>query len=425
MEDTVRKKKWPLILGAVIIIAVLAVIIYYFENKNEETGDKVDGYTISVGSYKANFESIDEIKNMLSIAKAKYDPDSLFDIYINEKELSSKGIATANVVKKDGSANMIEYVSMYGEGVGNGFQTYKKLPSGLVGLDFEQRVTIKKASFARETIRPTDEVVSELTKDKDKNQTYTVEPGDCLGIIAQNLDMKLDKLLELNGFENEGEILHVGDELIVSVPEPDLSIITNSVSTKEEEYVADTEYIPNDSWYTTNEVVRREATTGRRVATVSNVERNGRPKTKSLIASVILEESTAAVIEKGTMKPPTYIKPIRGGVFSSGFGARWGTVHKGIDWACGTGTPIMASCDGVVYRSEFSGSYGNVIYINHPDGRQTRYAHMSKRVASAGEAVKQGDIIGYSGNTGNSTGPHLHFEILIGGKQVNPLQYMS
>ena len=76
-------------------------------------------------------------------------------------------------------------------------------------------------------------------------------------------------------------------------------------------------------------------------------------------------------------------------------------------------------------RAEYSSSYGYVVYINHPDGRQTRYAHNSKLACNVGDVVKQGEVIAYSGSTGNSTGPHVHFEILIGGTQVNPLKYLQ
>ena len=100
-------------------------------------------------------------------------------------------------------------------------------------------------------------------------------------------------------------------------------------------------------------------------------------------------------------------------------------MHKGIDWACGTGTPVFASSAGVVEKAQYSPSYGYVVYIDHPDGRQTRYAHNSKLACKAGQTVKQGQVIAYSGSTGNSTGPHVHFEILIGGVQVNPLKYLQ
>ena len=101
------------------------------------------------------------------------------------------------------------------------------------------------------------------------------------------------------------------------------------------------------------------------------------------------------------------------------------TYHKGVDWATPIGTPIYASSGGVVAKAGWGKGYGYVVYINHPDGRQTRYAHLSKVLVSVGQSVSQGDRIALSGNTGVSSGPHVHFEILINGVQKDPLQYIN
>ena len=99
--------------------------------------------------------------------------------------------------------------------------------------------------------------------------------------------------------------------------------------------------------------------------------------------------------------------------------------HKGVDWATPTGTPVYASCGGTVAKAGWGSGYGYVVYINHIDGRQTRYGHLSKVLVNVGQSVKQGERIALSGNTGISSGPHLHFEMLINGSQVNPLPYLD
>ena len=104
---------------------------------------------------------------------------------------------------------------------------------------------------------------------------------------------------------------------------------------------------------------------------------------------------------------------------------RWGRMHKGIDWATPVGTAVRASCGGTVVSAGWSSGYGYCITLRHPDGRQTRYAHLSKILVSAGQHVDQNERIALSGNTGRSTGPHLHFEIIINGSQVNPLSYLN
>ena len=89
-----------------------------------------------------------------------------------------------------------------------------------------------------------------------------------------------------------------------------------------------------------------------------------------------------------------------------------------------TGTPIKVAADGVVESASYSGSYGNLVKISHGNGVETWYAHTSKMYVKKGDTVKAGDIIAAVGSTGNSTGPHLHFEIRINGEHVNPQKYL-
>ena len=129
--------------------------------------------------------------------------------------------------------------------------------------------------------------------------------------------------------------------------------------------------------------------------------------------------------------PPTYMKPISGGRLSSGFGKRnrptkgASNYHRGVDWATPSGTAVFPSSSGTVTRAGWGSGYGYCVYIKHPDGKETRYGHLSKILVSVGQNVDQSTKIAYSGNTGVSTGPHLHFEILVGGTQVDPLPYLN
>lgn len=117
------------------------------------------------------------------------------------------------------------------------------------------------------------------------------------------------------------------------------------------------------------------------------------------------------------------------GVISSPFGPRRlaitrSTFHAGMDIAVPTGTAIVATKDGVVSRTGWIGSYGYAVYLEHSDGSQTRYAHMSRVLVRSGQRVRQGERIGLVGSTGLSTGPHLHFEIRFAGRAVNPALYL-
>lgn len=99
--------------------------------------------------------------------------------------------------------------------------------------------------------------------------------------------------------------------------------------------------------------------------------------------------------------------------------------HKGLDFTADIGTPVYATGDGTVHSAYFSGSFGNVIFINHDYGYETRYAHLSAFNVERGQRIKRGDIIGYVGNTGLSRGPHLHYEVLYKGLQINPINFFQ
>lgn len=125
------------------------------------------------------------------------------------------------------------------------------------------------------------------------------------------------------------------------------------------------------------------------------------------------------------------INPVEGAALTSSYGMRWHPVlggrrtHKGIDLAQPTGTPIHATADGVVSKADWFSSYGLYVSLEHGGNIQTRYGHMSRLNVAAGQAVHKGDVIGYVGSTGRSTGPHLHYEVRIAGTAVSPVPYMQ
>ena len=117
------------------------------------------------------------------------------------------------------------------------------------------------------------------------------------------------------------------------------------------------------------------------------------------------------------------IEPVRGTI-TSRFGRRSGGQHTGLDIANSTGTPIKAAASGTVIYAAYRGSYGRLVIVQHTDSTQTYYAHCSKLYVSAGQNVNQGETIAAVGSTGNSTGPHLHFEVRVNGVAKNPQNYV-
>ena len=118
-----------------------------------------------------------------------------------------------------------------------------------------------------------------------------------------------------------------------------------------------------------------------------------------------------------------FIWPVNG-VLTSGFGWRWGRMHEGIDISCPSGTPVAAAAGGTVIYAGWMGGYGNLVVIDHGGGIATAYGHNTSVAVGTGQAVGQGQVIAYSGSTGHSTGPHVHFEVRINGAPVDPLGYL-
>jgi murein DD-endopeptidase MepM/ murein hydrolase activator NlpD len=144
------------------------------------------------------------------------------------------------------------------------------------------------------------------------------------------------------------------------------------------------------------------------------------PQLPQLMASAYLPDVNDYGLSTGFIWPAD-------GVFTSGFGWRWGRIHQGIDIAAPIGTPILAAASGTIeYSSWNDGGYGNMIDIRHADGTITRYAHMNDLYVRAGQTVSQGQVIGTMGSTGFSTGPHLHFEIRPGGgSAIDPMTFLA
>ena len=158
-----------------------------------------------------------------------------------------------------------------------------------------------------------------------------------------------------------------------------------------------------------------------------------KPAQRQALVSAAVPNRVSGIIPGFAAQPvaiPSLI-PVESVKLSSDFGMRTHPVlggrraHRGVDLAAPAGTPIRASADGMVSRADWFSGYGLYVAVEHGGEIQTRYGHMSRLNVAAGQRVRKGDIIGYVGSTGRSTGPHLHYEVRIAGNAVNPLPYLQ
>ena len=296
---------------------------------------------------------------------------------------------------------------------------------GLENLCFEENVEVVEMCVEESQLTTVDKAFESLTKLKERHIRYEIEPLDTMYWIAMHFDTNIEKIMELNEYLDDEATIYIGDELVIPVMEPDLNVVITKKESYTEKYSAEEEFVENDKKYTSYQEVIQKGKKGKRKVVANVRYKNGVRYGSDILEEEIIKKAVPQITEVGTQVEPTYVKPLSMGTISSTFGARWGTVHKGIDWACSQGTAIYASCGGTVVQAGWRGTYGYCVEIAHPDGNNTRYAHLSSVLVSAGDTVKQYDKIALSGNTGDRTGPHLHFEILVNGTQVDPLSLLQ
>lgn len=403
-------------------------------------------YTVKINEYTVNLASTQEVLALLQASIDKYDEkheyyvDLALDAERELNVLTTQIFSDAEHQKEEEesfevmtsvgiNAVLDEIFEDIEPAKEKEFEDYEL---GLMSLEFGDTVEVVESYLQDYELTDLEQAIEEVTKEQEKEQIYEVVSGDTLSQIAEKNEIPLADLIAMNEtLENENSMIRVGDELIVTVPEPELSVERVEQKYYEEDYEAEVIYVDNDDWYTTQTKTLQEPSAGHRIVVADISYRNQEEVDRTILKEEITYEAVPKIVERGTKIPPTYVKPISGGRLSSTFGRRKSptkgasSYHKGVDWATPTGTAVMASSAGTVVKAGWGSGYGYVVYINHGDGRQTRYGHLSKVLVSVGQSVSQGQKIALSGNTGVSTGPHIHFEILLNGSQVNPLDYLN
>lgn len=409
----------------------------------EDSDEGKTAYMVRINDFTVNLGSIEEIKTLLNKVKDYYVDASDFSVEIDER---STGVYTAyktNFISKD--REIVEAAKILSKAKPSEEDTLTlnntvaendntddvEYKDGILSIEFAENIEILKTKCEKNDVKTIDEAFELVTKEHAARGTYTVQPGDCYSLIAKNYGLTIDELLAMNNGRTADSMIYAGDILTVTVPKSEISVRVVEEQSYEEDFAAPVQYVDNPKMYAGRQNVINPGSPGHRnvVALVTMV--NGVPENKEIIKQTVTVEPVAQVIERGTLTPPKYIKPIRGGTINDRFGMRlhpilhqW-ILHSGVDWVVPTGTSVMAAASGTVVRASWYSAYGYCVDIRHVDGSMTRYAHLSRPLVAVGQQVVQGQTVALSGSTGNSTGPHLHFEIIIGGNFVNPVNYVG
>lgn len=405
------------------------------DEKDSLETHKEQAYVVNINDYSVTLASEEDVVKLLNSVKSKYDANNEFQVDLVDVTNNSYSYMTTETFKSDKVANETNMVAASDRENVNGaakesgdaveaLAQVEQKQDGITDIGFAQNIQVMETYVDKSQVMELQAAIDDVTKDKAESEIYTVSEGDCLSTIAEKYNLYMAEILAMNPGLTAESIIGIGDQITVTVPKPELSVVVTEQKTYQEAYDAEVQYIYNDSKYTTEENVIKEGSQGLREVVAIVTYEDGAEKSRDIISETLITEAVPRVVEKGTLVPPSYIKPLAGGVFTSGFGPRWGTTHKGVDWACPVGTAINASCGGRIVTAGWVRGYGYCVEIAHSDGKHTRYGHLSQLLVSVGDVVSQGERIALSGNTGDSTGPHVHFEIIVGGVQVNPLDYI-
>jgi len=297
----------------------------------------------------------------------------------------------------------------------------------LVSVGFAEDVQVVEGIVVAAWISSWDNAWSMINLGTVTPQVYTVKEGDSLWSIARAHDMYVTDIVASNGIQ-EDSILALGQSIILSKPTPLVTVVAQ-VEGNETVPIPYQTITENDN--SVNGIkVKTEGKNGEKFIAYTATLRNGVVESKNIIEEKVIKAAVDKVVVKGRS---VQVASRSGGGTSTGklhwpvsgsISQSFGRGHTGMDIAGASGSAIGAADGGTVTFAGWQGGYGNFIIINHGNGIVTRYAHCSKLLVQKGQKVSQGQTIGLRGSTGRSTGPHLHFEVMVGGAFRNPISYL-
>lgn len=304
-------------------------------------------------------------------------------------------------------------------------------------VEFMEEVSIDPCNVKVSEIQTKDAILKQIQEGKQAVQTHVVADGESFWTIAQNSELTVDELQALNP-EIVPEKLQIGQEITLTKQEALVNVVVTREVTVEEVIKHETEYKDSKSLLKGESKVVTEGADGKKNVTYEIKEANGSTIEKNVVKEVVVAEPVTEVVNKGTRSVKISSRSAassydggngvlswpKSGSISSPYGPRSRGFHSGIDITAKVGEGVYASAGGTVELASWYYGYGNCIVINHGNGMKTRYAHLSAYNCSVGQTVSRGELIGKSGNTGNSTGPHLHFEVIVNGSTKNPVNYL-
>lgn len=382
-------------------------------------------YTVRIDDFTVTLSSKDEVVELLDRVASSQDTNNQFQVSLLDSNSSETSFGVDVVKSEIRDTNRDIVAAAMNGGTITTTKDGTVTTDSISDISFKEDVEVSEVQKSNAKLVSVDDAYNIITAKNEQTTGYVVQKGDTLTKIAQVNGTTVDKILELNEGLDENSIIVPDDVILVDTLQSIINVVTVKTTSYEEDYSADVEYVDDNNSYKGTNTVVTEGTTGRRKVTAEITYVDGVETNVEYTDETIITPAQPTVIAVGTLTQPEYIRPITGGTVSSSYGDRDGEFHKGVDWSVNQGTVVSASAAGTVTRAGWYGGYGYCVDITHPNGTMTRYGHLSEINVTVGQSVSQGQAIALSGNTGNSTGPHLHFEIWANGATVNPLDFVN
>lgn len=322
-----------------------------------------------------------------------------------------------------------------GEKLLEDFQEYYSKPSDnnqVASVNFEEDVETQPVEAPLEQVISYEQALEKLKQGNVQKVEYTIQENDSWWLIARKNDMKTKEVLASNPGTNEDTILKPGKKITLDKITPYITVVSEGVRTETETIPFDVVTKIDTSLPSGESKVAQAGSDGKKEVQYTYVQKNDKVVSQTVKDEKVLSKAVSQIIEKGPQRVTVAYSrgsgssvsglswPLRGSI-TSYYGYRHSEFHTGIDIDGDQGDPYAAASAGKVVSAGYNGSYGYSILIDHGNGVMTRYAHSSKLLVSAGQNVSKGQTIGLVGATGRATGTHLHFEVIVNGDTVNPL----
>ncbi len=423
----------------------------FINNKQEELKKKFNVSTIHAPNgldivpyktYNKNFVSVKEVYKKIENIKpftVKGYKITLETTVDSQYENKNKGdIKTLFVLNKGHFISSVKQIVDIFIGKDN-YELYlkgnqvsiKEVGSIIENVSLQEKIIIKEDNISVNSnifLNEEDLTKQLLFGTTEKQKTYIVQKGDNINDVSYNNQLNPAEFLIANPeFTSTDNLLYEGQEVVIGLINPQISIEEKKyvIEDKERQFTTQIEY--DSSVYVGNETEKVKGENGLDRVSQNVTLVNGQIVSVEPLNSEELKPVVNAIVVKGSKTTSSYGGRVAvegtwawpttsGYTISSYLGWRWGRLHEGIDIAgCGLGSPIYAANNGVVARSGYNGTLGNEVVIDHQNGYYTQYAHLTKIYVKTGQSVSYGDTIGSMGNTGRSTGVHLHFGLWKGG----------